>query len=137
VATPFPQPAQYLRVKHIPSFTSGTYTGFFNYAAGGARYPMTLALSFAAGKVSGLGRDEYGAFTIAGTFNARVGECAWTKTYIPERTVEFRGFVDSTSVWGTWEITGVRTGGFQIWRDVQPAKARPSSAGGAWRSFRR
>lgn len=119
------------------SFLSGTYTGFFNYQAGGDHYPTKLTISFAGGRVAGHGQDQYGPFIVLGSFNASEGECQWTKTYSPERMVVYRGFSDADGIWGTWEIEGVRGGGFQLHRNKPAAVAREKSAGGARRSFGR
>ena len=121
----------------IHSFLSGTYTGFFNYRAGGEPFPMNLTLSFSGGRVAGHGQDQYGPFIILGSFDSAAGECQWTKTYSPERMVTYRGFSEADGVWGTWEIEGVRGGGFQIQRNKQARPTREPSAVRPRRSFDR
>jgi len=76
---------------------------------------MELHLTFANGSVIGDGTDDVGAFLIKGRYDAAVGECHWTKSYIGGHDVSYRGFREGKGIWGVWEIEVVYHGGFRIW----------------------
>ena len=97
---------------------------------------MDLDLTFAAGIMSGDGRDDVGLFLIKGKYDAGSRECHWTKTYIGSHDVFYHGFREGKGIWGTWEIGILGRGGFHIWPvtegdegDVNKEQARqPQSA---------
>jgi hypothetical protein len=97
-----------------PLFPSGPWTGFYNYRPG-ERHRMDLQLTFRAGRVSGDGIDDIGRFMIRGRYDAGTRECYWTKSYVGAHDVFYRGFREGKGIWGTWEITILDHGGFQIW----------------------
>ena len=75
---------------------------------------MDLVLTFTDHTVSGDGNDEIGRFVVTGRFDGTNGECYWTKTYIGEHDVYYRGFRDGKGIWGLWELLS-ESGGFHIW----------------------
>jgi hypothetical protein len=96
------------------NFPSGTWIGFYNYATGGRKHRMDLVLTFANGVISGDGMDDVGAFAISGRYDSSSGECYWTKHYIGEHNVYYRGFREGKGIWGLWELF-MGSGGFHIW----------------------
>jgi hypothetical protein len=76
---------------------------------------MDLQLTFGQGLMGGAGTDDIGPFQIKGRYDAGTGECYWTKTYLGQHDVFYRGFRDGKGIWGTWEITIHDHGGFHIW----------------------
>lgn len=96
------------------TFPSGTWIGFYNYSAGGRKHRMDLVLTFSNGSISGDGRDDVGRFVITGRYDSGSGECYWTKHYIWQHDVYYRGFREVKGIWGLWEL-GVGSGGFHIW----------------------
>ena len=95
-------------------FPSGPWTGFYNYSPRD-KHRMSLQLTFIAGKMSGDGNDDIGRFDIKGRYDAGTLECSWTKTYVGEHDVFYRGFREGKGIWGTWEIPPGARGGFHIW----------------------
>lgn len=95
-------------------FPSGPWTGFYNYSPK-HKHRMDLALSFAAGKMTGDGNDDIGRFMIRGQYDEKSLECSWIKTYVGAHDVFYRGFREGKGIWGTWEITPYCHGGFHIW----------------------
>ncbi len=95
-------------------FPSGPWTGFYNYSPRD-KHRMDLDLTFAAGKMSGDGKDDVGHFRIGSSYDATSLECSWTKTYVGAHSVLYRGFREGKGIWGTWEITLQNHGGFHIW----------------------
>ena len=97
-------------------FPSGPWTGFFIDPRHPGRHGMDVDLTFARGKISGVGDDKVGAFTIYGRFSDD-GECRWNKEYAGH-SVAYRGFREGKGIWGTWELSELGRpikGGFQIW----------------------
>jgi hypothetical protein len=76
---------------------------------------MDLQLTFANGVLSGDGTDDVGPFLVKGGYDAGTGECHWLKSYPGSHDVYYRGFREGKGIWGTWEITILDHGGFQIW----------------------
>jgi hypothetical protein len=76
---------------------------------------MDLDLTFAGGKLSGDGNDDVGRFMIHGDYDEKSLECSWTKTYVGQHDVSYRGFREGKGIWGTWEISPFARGGFHIW----------------------
>ncbi len=76
---------------------------------------MDLHLTFASGNLRGDGNDDIGPFLIRGHYDTTNRECHWTKTYIGQHDVFYRGFREGKGIWGTWEIGLLSRGGFLIW----------------------
>lgn len=95
-------------------FPSGPWTGFYNYRPKD-KHRMDLELTFAAGKLSGDGNDDVGRFVVHGSYDEQSLECSWTKTYLGQHDVAYRGFREGKGIWGTWEISLFARGGFHIW----------------------
>jgi hypothetical protein len=95
-------------------FPSGPWTGFYTYGPAD-KHRMDLNLTFADGAMSGDGNDDVGIFQIRGQYDAESLECYWTKTYPGSHDVHYRGFREGKGIWGTWEISELSHGGFQIW----------------------
>jgi hypothetical protein len=109
-------------------FPSGPWTGFYNYRPKD-KHRMDLDLTFAAGRLSGDGNDDVGRFMIHGRYNAQSLECWWTKTYIGQHDVSYRGFREGKGIWGTWEVSPHNHGGFHIWpKQAGTGEARAESA---------
>ncbi len=104
-----------------PDFPSGPWTGY--WLEGGCRFRQDLALSFNAGVVEGQGIDTVGRFRVAGTYDVESREVAWEKTYFGAYTVTYRGFRETSGIWGVWENVGKR-GGFHVW--PRPDKPKPT-----------
>ena len=103
----------WLVVSH-ESFTSGPWTGFYNYRPQD-KHRMDLDLTFVGGSLSGGGNDDVGRFSIRGQYDSQTLECWWTKTYLGAHEVFYRGFREGKGIWGTWEIALHDHGGFHIW----------------------
>jgi hypothetical protein len=97
------------------TFPSGPWVGFYTYGGELDKHRMDLALTFAAGTITGDGNDDVGAFVIRGKFDPKSRECHWTKTYVGAHDVYYRGFREGKGIWGTWEIELAAHGGFHIW----------------------
>jgi hypothetical protein len=93
---------------------SGPWTGFYVYHRQPDRHRMDLGLTFANGTISGEGNDDIGAFVIRGRYEAGSREYHWTKTYVGQHDVFYRGFGEGEGIWGVWEVGGAQ-GGFKIW----------------------
>ncbi len=76
---------------------------------------MELHLNFAGGSITGDGMDDVGAFLIKGSYDATLGECHWTKSYIGGHDVSYRGFREGKGIWGVWDIKVLDHGGFRVW----------------------
>jgi hypothetical protein len=94
-------------------FLQGPWTGFYNYGRSTRKHRMDLVLTFADRMVSSGGNDDFGHFVVAGRFDGIKDECHWTKTYIGEHDVYYRGFRDGKWIWGLWELSR-ESGGFHI-----------------------
>ena len=77
---------------------------------------MELRLTFSHGRIRGDGRDRIGTFTFAGTYDVRDGTCHWTKRYVGQHAVAYRGYNEGKGIWGVWDIPPRMRGGFHIWR---------------------
>lgn len=101
-----------------PRFPSGPWTGFFLDKRLPGKHQMELQLTFVDGTMTGEGRDRVGEFIVRGRYDTGDGSCYWTKRYIDQHDVFYRGFNEGKGIWGTWELEflGIRyTGGFHIW----------------------
>jgi hypothetical protein len=96
------------------SFPSGPWAGFYSYSGEPDRHRMRLSLTFTKGMIRGEGDDCIGPFIISGRYDATVGECHWTKSYVRKHDVFYQGFREGKFIWGTWEIRE-ECGGFKIW----------------------
>jgi hypothetical protein len=77
---------------------------------------MELRLTFAAGTMTGEGRDPVAQFVIDGTYDPASGECRFTKTYPGRHAVRYAGFNEGKGIWGTWTLESEK-GGFHIWHE--------------------
>ena len=107
-------------------FPDGPWRGFYVYSSARDRHSMDLRLRFRDGVLSGSGDDDVGPFTIHGRYDVEAGEVHWTKTYVGRHSIYYRGFGESSRIWGTWELGEDWTGGFKIW-------PRASGGGLEWR----
>jgi hypothetical protein len=96
-------------------FPSGPWTGFFLQPPLTGRFWMELRLTFSHGRLQGDGRDRIGVFTFAGTYDVRDGTCHWTKRYVGQHAVAYRGYNEGKGIWGVWDIPPRMRGGFHIW----------------------
>jgi len=97
------------------SFPSGPWIGFYVYSRSRQqRHRMDLALTFAVGRITGDGIDDFGKFVISGRYDGQNGQCHWAKRYVGAHDVFYKGYREGRGIWGTWEIT-FTTGGFHIW----------------------
>ena len=113
-------------------FKSGRWVGFYVYEHDRRRHRMDMELTFQNGSISGEGNDSLGAFVIKGGYECKTGECHWTKSYVGQHDVFYRGYRESKGIWGTWEIDQAR-GGFRIWprrsgNDVDEAEFNEATA---------
>lgn len=101
-------------------FPSGRWEGFW-VQDGWGRQPMTpFFLEFAAGRVTGAGRDVIGPFTITGTYDETHGKVRLVKQYLGKHAVEYVGRPDGEgSIQGTWTIGPNWSGPFLL-RPVLP-----------------
>ena len=105
-------------VETDPRFPSGRWLGFFLDARVPGRHEMELDLTFRDEELTGEGRDIVGEFLIRGRYELEEGHCHWTKQYVGEHSVAYRGFNEGKGIWGTWELGSLAwkvTGGFHIW----------------------
>jgi len=114
-----------------PRFPSGKWVGFFLDKRVSGRHQMELTLTFAAGRLSGEGRDWVGKFTVEGAYDVADGKCTWLKRYVGRHGVGYTGFNEGKGIWGTWELRDsgfVFTGGFHIWPEGMADPTRPELA---------
>ena len=118
-----------------PRFPSGSWYGFFQQRTD---RPTEQDMHFAAGRIGGAGADDCGPFTIAGTYDTARGVAVWTKSYA-RYAVDYRGFAENDSLWGTWTLrSGRDRGGFRLWPEKRGRGAastrtdarRPAVVGG-------
>ena len=104
-------------------FASGDYSGY--WIQGSHRADQDLWLAFRRGTVTGFGTDMVGRFVISGCYDEAGREVNFTKQYLGQHPVSYRGFRDGlVGVWGTWEIRGLGfqdRGGFHIWPKASKA----------------
>jgi hypothetical protein len=81
---------------------------------------MELILTFRQGTLRGEGRDRVGPFLIRGTYGVDSGACHWTKRYVGQHDIAYRGFNEGKGIWGTWEDPHASywRGGFYIWPEA-------------------
>lgn len=104
-------------------YPSGRWDGFWVQADWG-RQPMTpFALTFAAGRITGTGRDVIGRFTFEGTYDGRTGAVRMVKQYLGRHRVLYVGEPDGEgSIQGRWSIGAAHTGTFLL----RPRLAAPT-----------
>lgn len=95
-------------------FPSGPWTGFYLDRRVPGRHLMELRLTFAAGRMSGDGRDRVGPFVVEGVYDAASGKCSFAKRYVGSHVVRYTGYNEGKGIWGVWDLSGVK-GGFHIW----------------------
>lgn len=99
---------------------SGVWTGYYSHR--GVHWPMRLRLEFRERKVSGLGADEVGEFTVAGTYRCGDGKVAWTKRYSGAHDVHYAGIIGpADEIHGLWALAG-EFGEFSLWTRDPTAK---------------
>jgi hypothetical protein len=97
-------------------FPSGPWTGFFLQPdTGSHRHMMELHLTFRHGALTGEGRDWVGKFVMSGRYDTQDGKCYWTKRYLGQHDVHYKGYNEGKGIWGTWDIPYAWSGGFHIW----------------------
>ena len=115
-------------IESDPRFPSGKWVGFFLDKRLPGKHQMELTLTFAAGQLTGDGRDRVGSFTFCGTYDLTDGKCKWLKQYVKAHAITYRGFNEGKGIWGTWEqsYAGVAvTGGFHIWPEGMEDPTQP------------
>ena len=95
-----------------PDFPTGKWTGY--YQEGGCRLRQEMHLTFRETRLTGIGSDSIGEFTIRGFFDKETKEVWWTKHYVGAHDVFYRGYREIKGIWGVWEIGSYRAG-FHIW----------------------
>ncbi len=116
-----------------PRFPSGRWTGFFVQTQDPhpGRHMMELDLKFAAGVLTGTGRDFVGRFLIRGRYDTADGKCRWSKRYLGKHDVFYQGYNEGKGIWGIWEIPAAQNygfyfrGGFHIWPEGMPDPSFP------------
>ncbi len=99
-------------------FATGEWKGFFVQPDSRHRHAMDLVLEFGRGKISGIGEDFVGRFTIRGTYDTQTSACMWTKQYIGQHSVQYTGQARQGGIIGQWRIPGLPvfwTGPFFVW----------------------
>jgi hypothetical protein len=99
-------------------FPTGEWTGFYVQPDSRQRHVMDLVLQFAQDRISGVGDDPIGKFTISGTYDTITAECSWTKQYVGQHSVEYAGHTRQGGIIGQWRIPGLPafwSGPFFIW----------------------
>ena len=101
-------------------YPSGKWEGFWVQEQWGRQSMRGFELHFAAGEITGSGRDMVGTFTFAGQYDARTGRVVMVKQYHLKHRVMYDGMPDGEgSIVGTWNIGKDWTGSFLI-RPVVP-----------------
>jgi hypothetical protein len=104
-------------------YPSGRWDGFWVQELWGRQAMTPFALTFAAGTVTGSGRDVVGRFTFSGEYNETTGEVRLVKQYIGKHAVLYIGRPDGEgSIQGTWSIGKYTTGPFLL----RPALQKPT-----------
>src|SRR5438045_2855017 len=73
-------------------FPSGPWTGFFLQKSHPGRHLMEMRLTFQNGVLTGEGRDWVGPFILRGRYSVEDGQCHWTKRYLGQHDIHYRGF---------------------------------------------
>ena len=99
-------------------FPTGEWKGFYVQPDSRQRHMMDLLLQFVQGRISGMGDDTVGKFTIGGAYDTMTAECSWTKQYVGQHGVEYAGQARQGGIIGEWRIPGMPafwSGPFFIW----------------------
>jgi hypothetical protein len=86
---------------------------------------MELRMTFQGGRLEAEGRDWVGEFIMRGRYSLADGKCHWTKKYLGQHDVFYRGFNEGKGIWGVWEIGNFDRGGFHIWPEGMPDPSHP------------
>lgn len=106
-------------------YPSGRWDGWWEQREFGRQPMAEFALAFAAGEVTGGGRDMIGRFTVRGRYGAG-GDVRFVKQYVGKHTVYYEGLHDGEgTILGVWSIPPIWTGPFAL-RPVA-AKADPDA----------
>jgi hypothetical protein len=99
-------------------FPTGEWRGFYVQPDSRQRHRMELWLRFAQEAITGTGDDPVGEFTIRGTYDRHSGECWWTKQYLGQHGVKYKGHARRRGIIGQWSVPGqpeAWSGPFFIW----------------------
>ena len=99
-------------------FPTGEWIGFYAQPDSRQRHVMELILEFAQDRISGMGDDPVGEFTINGEYDTKTAKCSWTKQYAGQHSVEYAGQARERGIVGRWSIPGQPAfwcGPFFIW----------------------
>ena len=94
---------------------SGNWVGFFLESYRPERGWMRMHLQSVSGVIQGEGVDYVGPWSSQGTFDVETGTCRWTKQYVGQHQVSYRGKFGPQGIRGTWDIQSQLTGDFHIW----------------------
>jgi hypothetical protein len=110
-------------------FPSGKWVGFFVDKRLPGKHQMEMTLTFAAGRLTGTGRDRVGIFNFDGNYDVTDGKCEWIKQYVNAHAINYSGFNEGKGIWGTWKIVWqglAYTGGFHIWPEGMSDPTQPT-----------
>jgi hypothetical protein len=99
-------------------FPTGEWKGFYVQPDSRQKHAMDLFLEFADDRISGMGDDPIGKFTIRGAYETATGRCSWTKQYVGQHSVEYAGQARQGGIVGQWRIAGQPafwSGPFFVW----------------------
>ena len=116
-------------IESDPRFPSGKWVGFFVDKRLPGKHQMEITITFAAGRMTGSGRDKVGSFTFDGEYDVTDGKCEWVKQYVKAHAIDYSGFNEGKGIWGTWKLhwQGLSyTGGFHIWPEGMADPTQPT-----------
>jgi len=98
-------------------FPTGEWVGFWLQRPHiTIRQRMTLALSFADGRITGDGSDSVGPFTMQGRYDLKTAKVVINKYYIGKHHVLYEGWAElDKGILGVWTIPAIGKDGFHIW----------------------
>jgi hypothetical protein len=103
-------------------YPSGEWEGFWVQDLYGRQPMEAFTLRFAAGEISGCGRDVIAPFTFRGTYDEKTGTLLMVKQYLGRHRVTYRGRPDGEGcIQGTWHIGDLSSGPFLM----RPVLRRP------------
>jgi hypothetical protein len=97
---------------------TGEWRGFYLDRRRTGRGWMQMYLQFTGGKIKGEGTDHVGPWHVRGIYDLDSGNCSWTKQYLGQHQVLYRGICGDQGIIGEWRIGASVTGSFHVW----PAK---------------
>jgi hypothetical protein len=103
-------------VETDPRFVSGQWKGF--WIQHGRCGDMQLHIEFRAGRLSGVGRDRVGSFSVYGTYDLKSGKATFIKAYFRAHQIDYRGHAEvvGQGIWGVWKLPfPADCGGWHIW----------------------